>query len=561
MSITGQFVNADSIVNINVGTLLPDASLSRIKNAGLLEGTWKGEFDFTSGSVTTTIKLDSSGKIMPGEDNKAVRGHIFQKDGSIVGFKSGDETDCWAEAQFLGTYSGDAVAGTARSGCTNIAPVHFNLVYESSKVANISAGGLSVALTSEEKESALRLKITGTIDARDFKTIRDEMPELSSIDLSEVTIAGYNGTGGTYGTESYNYPANSIPRNAFYKQDGNSILKSIQLPASLTQISRSAFNNCKSLISVEIPSSVTDIALSSFTNCIQLSSLKFRYPSSLVSIGNFAFANCAQLNQGVDITPNIVSIGDYAFIGSSISVTVNELNQNYSSFNGALYDKNKTLLFYVPPTTKGLMEIPATVGSIAIDAFYNCSGLTGISIPNSVKKFGDWAFENCSGLTTVTIPASVDSIGKMAFQNCTGLISVYTEDSVPINLTASDSVFKNVDKENCVLWVPTGTKTAYMNANQWMDFKRITEYELTEIQGINKDVDFNVYPNPTTGKVNFKSSDNSVIRIYTPSGILINSLKAGGSLKSFDISSFPSGIYLIKQQNKSGIRTIKLLKH
>ena len=61
------------------------------------------------------------------------------------------------------------------------------------------------------------------------------------------------------------------------------------------------------------------------------------------------------------------------------------------------------------------ISIPNSVTSIAEETFYNCSGLTSVTIPNSVTSIGDWAFDECSGLTSVTISNSVTSIGDYAF--------------------------------------------------------------------------------------------------------------------------------------------------
>ena len=75
------------------------------------------------------------------------------------------------------------------------------------------------------------------------------------------------------------------------------------------------------------------------------------------------------------------------------------------------------------------VTIPDSVTSIK-SAFNGCTGLTRVKIPNSVTNIGSWAFHGCTNLTSVTIPDSVDSIGDNAFQDCSGLTSVTIPDSV-----------------------------------------------------------------------------------------------------------------------------------
>ena len=62
--------------------------------------------------------------------------------------------------------------------------------------------------------------------------------------------------------------------------------------------------------------------------------------------------------------------------------------------------------------------------SISDYAFYGCSGLTTVTIPNSVTSIGGWAFTNCNGLTAFAVPNSVTCIGDLAFGGCSGLLSV-----------------------------------------------------------------------------------------------------------------------------------------
>ncbi|MBQ5642624.1 MAG: leucine-rich repeat domain-containing protein, partial [Bacteroidaceae bacterium] len=76
------------------------------------------------------------------------------------------------------------------------------------------------------------------------------------------------------------------------------------------------------------------------------------------------------------------------------------------------------------------VTIGNSVTSIGSSAFRGCSGLTSVTIGNSVKSIGESAFEGCKGLTSVTIGNSVEIIGKSAFSSCSGLTSVSIDNSV-----------------------------------------------------------------------------------------------------------------------------------
>ena len=105
------------------------------------------------------------------------------------------------------------------------------------------------------------------------------------------------------------------------------------------------------------------------------------------------------------------------------------------------------------------------VTSIGNEAFYDCSGLTSVNIPNSVTSIGENAFNGCSGLTSVTIPNSVTSIGNDAFYGCTGLTS--------IKVASGNSVYDS--RENCNAIIETATNTLISGCKNTIITNSVTE--------------------------------------------------------------------------------------
>ena len=194
--------------------------------------------------------------------------------------------------------------------------------------------------------------------------------------------------------------------------------------------------------------------------------------NSVTSIGHYAFAFCDGLTS-VTIPNSVTSIGygAFSFCTGLTSINVASDNPNYCSINGVLFNKNRTTLISYPGGKQGAYSIPNSVTSIGELAFVGCSGLTSVTIGNSVTSIGVCAFVECTGLTSVTIPNSVTSIGIDAFSYCSGLTSVTNFANTPQEI--GWSVFDQVDKSTCVLYVPAGSVSAYKSADQWKDFTNI----------------------------------------------------------------------------------------
>jgi hypothetical protein len=190
---------------------------------------------------------------------------------------------------------------------------------------------------------------------------------------------------------------------------------SVTIPSGATKIGNSAFSGCSGLASVTIGNSVTSIGDHAFRLCDSLTSVTI--PNSVISIGSQAFAQCDSLTS-ITIPNSVTSIGEYAFYNceSLIAINVAVNNSAYTSENGVLYNKNKTLLHTYPARKTG--------------AFF--------TIPNSVTIIGGGAFAGCTSLTSITIPNSVSGIGHSAFRACTNLTSVTFQGTVASNQFAYD---------------------------------------------------------------------------------------------------------------------------
>lgn len=133
--------------------------------------------------------------------------------------------------------------------------------------------------------------------------------------------------------------------------------------------------------------------------------------------------------------------------------------------------------------------IPNTVINIGTRAFENCSSLTNITLPTSLDTIYNEAFINCSGLTSITIPSSVTDIGEYAFQGCSGLTSVVINgqprlrqysfaycgnlQSITVNSVtppAMDNSTALSYTNNCPIYVPSASLTAYQSASGWNTF-------------------------------------------------------------------------------------------
>ena len=110
------------------------------------------------------------------------------------------------------------------------------------------------------------------------------------------------------------------------------------------------------------------------------------------------------------------------------------------------------------------ITIPDSVTSIGNSAFYGCISLESVTIGNGVTSIEELAFNFCPSLKSVTIPDSVTSIGKWAFSYCTSLRSVYCKPTTPP--AGGSSMFES-NASGRKIYVPTASVKAYTSAEYW----------------------------------------------------------------------------------------------
>ena len=393
------------------------------------------------------------------------------------------------------------------------------------KSLTISAGGLSKSLNSFEKSSLTSLKITGTLDARDFKIMRDSMPALSELDISATTIVAYSGTD-VSNLYDY-YPANTIPMLAFYFKQ---TLKSVVFPQSITRIGDSAFYGTKLSI-INLPSKVTSLEGYSFSACISTTA--------------------------INIPASVNSIAETSLRFFNGSITVDSGNNNYSSEEGLLFDKAKTTLLQCPISKSGNYFVPTSVINIGNAAFYLCNLLNSITLTPNILNIPILGFYGCSGLTSFSIPSSVKRIDSYSFTNCSGLKSIYAYQTTPIDLSASTDIFKGVDTLSCTLYVPTNSKILYKNAKEWKRFANIVEMTTGLQNEFNKNI--SIYPNPVKNELNIEFEGETNFSIINLMGQVIYSENLVNNT-IVQTANLPSGVYLIKFKTGKTFEYRKFIK-
>ena len=283
----------------------------------------------------------------------------------------------------------------------------------------------------------------------------------------------------------------SIGNGAFLQNSG---AKRVVLPPSTVYIGHGALRDCSALTSVSLSDSMSNrLFLDMFEGCTNLKSVDIPdgitdiYEGDLASCPNWTdiyYDNWGRVWNRVvsnvrDSIPDRMNVHfkdniyDSGSCGENVTWTLTADGTLTISGTGAMtdYTYDSRSPWYSCRTYIKRVVMQQGVTSIGDLAFWDCSGLTSVTIPDGVTSIGGDAFSGCAALTSVTIPGSVTNVGQDAFDNCSSLTDIYyggygtdwqkLNVSIPTSATVhfKDNIYGKGDCGINVTWELTGDGT------------------------------------------------------------------------------------------------------
>ena len=396
-------------------------------------------------------------------------------------------------------------------------------------VINTTAGHLndSIAASHKDLTKVKRMKVTGTINARDFRIMCDSMPNLTALNLKDVRIKGvyrymfggswcledkaeddvlpgfcfkYKKTltsivlpdvlkrinprafDGAGLTGSLNIPEGvvEIGDNAFVDNDFTGVLT---LPSTLKKIGSDAFNSAGFKCPLNLPDGIEEIGSGCFWDCRNLYG-KLILPSHLKKLGSGAFRGCTGLKGDLVIPKSLTVIPSGAFKACGLGGRL-QLHGDITTIEGSAFSANGFIGELELPKSltvlegynfqendfSGSFKIPKGLLSISSFAFSNCAFTGEAEIPDGVTCIHGWAFSNSENLQKIILPSSLELIDVGAFHNCKSLRVIECKSTVPP--VVNESAFNEVPLEDLTVIVPKSALNDYKSSESWSGFKNI----------------------------------------------------------------------------------------
>ena len=272
----------------------------------------------------------------------------------------------------------------------------------------------------------------------------------------------------------------------------NPYISKINIPEGIKEIKDSAFIYCSLNGTLSIPASVEYIGLSAFFPTVYIDSIVVHkdnpfYDSRqgcnavIESATNTLIAGCknsviphgveriarnaltcAEELRRITIPPTVKEIGEKAF--AKTKITEVDIPEGVTTLEEYTFQYCENMQ---------RITLPQSLTTIKLAALSHC-GYSELVIPHAVTSIGNYAFDYCERLKTVTIGSGVREIGYCAFDGCRMLNRVISHIPGDCLFSIDHSVFGNIG-EDCMLYVPKGSKEVYANTLGWDLFKKIVE--------------------------------------------------------------------------------------
>ena len=278
---------------------------------------------------------------------------------------------------------------------------------------------------------------------------------------ADTTITGKCGENATYlynkNTKTLTISGTGVIDSKDSDFPSSDSIVSLVIKDGITEIGNEMFFECENLENIVIPDSVVNISRDAFEGskyynddsnwqdgqlyinhaliCVKADSAKgeFKIKDGTTVIADIAFGrDDFDAMTSVYIPESVKGITGESFCMclNLKSIAVNQNNKYYTSDNGVLFNKTKTVLITYPQGAENeSYSIPKGVKTIGEDAFSSCGHLSNIIISDEVTSIGYSAFQFC-GISSITIPNAVTYIGPSAFSHCWNLSSITIPDSV-----------------------------------------------------------------------------------------------------------------------------------
>ena len=313
------------------------------------------------------------------------------------------------------------------------------------------------------------------------KNAFDGCADLTSITIpSNVTTIGNGAFAGCKSLTSVTLIGDTLVKKNYTKKSSlNTIFGSqvtcYTLGDSITAIGNYAFYGSSSLTSIIIPSNVTTIGTDVFGDCKALSSVTLLGNALVTKDYNSKFSLESIFGEQVThyvVEGDITKIGNYAFFGCSNLKSI-ILPNSIDSIGKYAFSGCKTLQIFDTPNVIAIGE----------GAFERCSSLSSITISNELTKIENSVFQDCTSLLSFRIPAKVDTIGNSAFQNCINLKHISITQNVK---SIGSSAFQNCSN---LLSIDISNSVSFIGNYAFSGCKSLTSIDLpNNLENINNNV-------------------------------------------------------------------------